>query len=108
MIGVMLFVVWGFGYSFALAFGLSFGFGLGTSIAIFLGLASNGFGSAWPRWVIAREICVLRRHAPQRLMTFLADGREKGVLRQVGTAYQFRHIELQRRLANRNGKEIGK
>ena len=32
-------------------------------------------------------------------MTFLADAHERGVLRQVGPVYQFRHIELQRRLS---------
>jgi hypothetical protein len=34
-------------------------------------------------------------------MAFLADAHQRGVLRQVGAVYQFRHIELQRRLANR-------
>jgi len=34
-------------------------------------------------------------------MSFLADARERGVLRQVGTIHQFRHIELQHRLAQR-------
>ena len=33
-------------------------------------------------------------------MTFLSDAHERGVLRQVGPVYQFRHIELQRWLAS--------
>jgi hypothetical protein len=37
---------------------------------------------------------------PWRLMAFLADAHRRGVLRQVGSVYQFRHIELQRRLTN--------
>jgi hypothetical protein len=35
-------------------------------------------------------------------MGFLADAHQRGVLRQAGAVYQFRHIELQRRLANRD------
>jgi len=42
------------------------------------------------------------RQLPRDLMAFLADAHEKlGVLRQVGPMYQFRHLELQHRLANR-------
>jgi hypothetical protein len=35
-------------------------------------------------------------------MGFLADAHKRGVLRQAGAVYQFRHIELQHRLANRD------
>jgi hypothetical protein len=34
-------------------------------------------------------------------MGFLADTHRRGVLRQAGAVCQFRHIELQHRLANR-------
>jgi hypothetical protein len=34
-------------------------------------------------------------------MSFLADAHQRGVLRQAGAVYQFRHVELQRRLAIR-------
>jgi len=34
-------------------------------------------------------------------MAFLADAHQRGVLRQAGAVYQFRHIELQHRLATR-------
>ena len=39
------------------------------------------------------------------LMGFLADAHRRGVLRQAGAVYQFRHIELQHRLANRDANE---
>ena len=39
---------------------------------------------------------------PWQLMSFLADAHRRGVLRQAGAVYQFRHIELQHRLANRD------
>jgi hypothetical protein len=32
-------------------------------------------------------------------MEFLADAHQRGILRQAGPIYQFRHIELQHRLA---------
>jgi hypothetical protein len=38
-------------------------------------------------------------------MDFLADAHKRGVLRQAGAVYQFRHIELQYRLANRDAGE---
>jgi hypothetical protein len=34
-------------------------------------------------------------------MRFLADAHQRGILRQAGAVYQFRHIELQHRLATR-------
>ena len=37
-------------------------------------------------------------------MGFLDDAHRRGVLRQVGAVYQFRHIELQHRLTNTSGK----
>jgi len=45
----------------------------------------------------ARTWLALRGRLPRQLMTFLADAHaHRGVLRQVGAVYQFRHIELQR------------
>jgi len=44
---------------------------------------------------------VLRRGMPWSLMGFLADAHQRGVLRQAGAVYQFRHIELQHHLASR-------
>ena len=38
---------------------------------------------------------------PWLLLEFLEDAHRRGVLRQAGAAYQFRHIELQRQLAYR-------
>ena len=45
-----------------------------------------------------------RNRLPWQLMAFLADAHQRGVLRQAGAVYQFRHIELQHRLANTSGK----
>jgi hypothetical protein len=59
------------------------------------------FQAAWGSFAIARGWLALRRRLPWRLMSFLADAHQRGVLRQAGAVYEFRHIELQRRLANR-------
>ncbi len=56
----------------------------------------------WRMFVLTRAWLAARGRLPRDLMAFLADAHEnRGVLRQAGAAYQFRHVELQRRLANR-------
>ena len=56
----------------------------------------------WGLFASARCWLALARRLPWQLMTFLADAHtNRGVLRQVGATYQFRHIELQRHLATK-------
>ena len=55
-------------------------------------------GTTWGRFAFARAYLALGGRAPWRLMTFLADARDRGVLRQVGAAYAFRHERLRARL----------
>jgi hypothetical protein len=74
---------------------------LGMMAGVVVGVSVSAFVSAWPRWVYARAWFAWRRRLPWRLMAFLADAHQRGVLRQDGAVYQFRHIELQRRLAGR-------
>ena len=57
--------------------------------------------AVWPSFEMARICLVLRHRLPWALMSFLADAHQRGVLRQAGAVYQFRHIELQHRLATR-------
>ena len=73
------------------------GFGAGLA----LGFIFSEFGTPWPSYVIAVGWLALHRRLPWSLMAFLADAHRKGVLRQSGAVYQFRHIELQHRLASR-------
>jgi NACHT domain-containing protein len=111
-----------------LVIGLALGLVLGTLAAVFggppytiggitigilfcglFGLAgglpfiSLGMGqdAAWLPFVLARGWLAMTHRLPWRLMSFLADAHHRGVLRQAGAVYQFRHIELQRRLAAR-------
>ena len=56
----------------------------------------------WTTYKIARTWLALRHRLPWRLMAFLEDAHKRGVLRQAGADYQFRHIELQHRLASQS------
>ncbi|GAA2707785.1 MULTISPECIES: hypothetical protein [Streptomyces] len=58
---------------------------------------------AWMRFLIARAVLALRGCLPWHLMAFLSDARARGLLRQSGGTYQFRHIRLQEQLAGRVG-----
>ncbi len=55
--------------------------------------------SAWGRFQVARLYLAATGSLPLRLMAFLKDAHQRGVLRQSGGAYSFRHIELRDRLA---------
>ncbi|MFJ2868303.1 NACHT domain-containing protein [Kitasatospora sp. NPDC087314] len=55
--------------------------------------------SRWGRWSATRLILAGRRRVPQDLLGFLEEGRQLGVLRRVGTVYQFRHAALRARLS---------
>lgn len=108
------------GVILALLFGLSLGIvglslgivGLGSSpIAFLTVLAAVGLAvplgllsitlSAWMRLQLARAYLAVLGRLPWRLMRFLGDAHARGVLRQAGAAYQFRHVRLQERLAAR-------
>ncbi len=82
----------------------------GLASAVSIGMA-NFLGPAivfatiqatWGRYTIARLLLALSGKLPWRLTAFLEDAAvNRGVLRQFGAVYQFRHVELQRRLAQR-------
>ncbi|GAA2482148.1 NACHT domain-containing protein [Streptomyces gobitricini] len=55
--------------------------------------------SAWGRYTVARLWLAAGGKLPRRFMAFLRDAHRRGVLRQAGGFYQFRHIELRDRLA---------
>jgi hypothetical protein len=72
-----------------LSFGLVFGFGSG----LFALPRSRPTIMAW------RELRISGYVPSVKLMPFLEDARERGVLRTVGSVYQFRHAILQDQLA---------
>jgi NACHT domain len=60
-------------------------------------------GVNYASWLFndARIWLACGRRLPWRPITFLVDAHNRGVLRQVGAVYQFRHIRLQERLSSR-------
>jgi hypothetical protein len=73
--------------------------GLAVAAALGVGLLAGLAGSAtWPASLAFAQLAI-RLHSPVRLMRFLNDAHDRGVLRAVGPVYQFRHAGLQDRLA---------
>ncbi|HET8657375.1 MAG TPA: hypothetical protein VFM55_00060 [Micromonosporaceae bacterium] len=93
-------------------FGAAAGTGLGVALVVrpaaglVIGLTTGVLGAPaialytiWGRFVFARAWLSLRGRLPLRLMRFLDDAHRRGMLRQSGAVYQFRHARLQDRLA---------
>ncbi|MFF2410021.1 NACHT domain-containing protein [Streptomyces sp. NPDC058092] len=59
--------------------------------------------SAWGGFTVARLYFWATGRLPRQLMAFLEDAHARGVLRQSGGVYRFRHIELRDRLAQGAG-----
>ena len=85
--------LWGVTLTWSLAGGIRFGFltAVGGGLGALLSL------TAWGQWVVLARIWLpLTRRLPWRVMTFLEDAhQQRGVLRQTGAFYQFRHTRLQ-------------
>ena len=79
--------------------------GLAAGIVAFWGVSV--LQTAWPSYMLARGWLAMRHRLPWSLMIFLGDAHRRGVLRQAGAVYQFRHIELQHRLATRPSNSVG-
>ncbi|WP_045743939.1 NACHT domain-containing protein [Actinoplanes rectilineatus] len=68
----------------------------GMLLALLFGLCAT----VWGQWLILVRVWLpLTGRLPWRPTRFLADAYERGVLRQSGTAWQFRHARLQEHLA---------
>ena len=82
------------------ATGQANGFRFGLEIVVVVGIGFGFIQAAWGQFAMTQWWLALTHRLPWRLMTFLRDACvNRGVLRQFGAVYQFRHIELQRRLA---------
>ncbi|MEV6536280.1 hypothetical protein AB0M86_43080 [Streptomyces sp. NPDC051639] len=74
--------------------------GIVSAIGFGLVAALSGYGdSAWGFFLLSRAWLALIGRLPFRLMTFLEDAYQRGVLRQYGPVFQFRHQHLQESLA---------
>jgi hypothetical protein len=93
--------VWGYGVISidGFVFGLHGGppLGLIEGLPFALGMAAV---LPWGRYQLTHLWLALRGRLPWRLFAFLADAHQRGVLRQVGGDYQFRHARLQDWLAS--------
>jgi hypothetical protein len=72
---------------------------VGAGVAIVTGTTLAFVRSAWGFYALTLGWLSLRGRLPTRLMAFLRDAHRRGVLRQVGAHYQFRHVDLQHHLA---------
>ncbi|MGH9206814.1 MAG: hypothetical protein ACRD1G_09685, partial [Acidimicrobiales bacterium] len=97
VVGLVVALLYGLWQSFAAGLAVLIvswvvcGFALGTAV----GLVSP---ATW-KFTLASVQLWRRGEAPVRLLRFLEDARERQVLRTVGQVYQFRHAQLQDRLA---------
>ncbi|MET8630009.1 NACHT domain-containing protein [Kitasatospora sp. NPDC004669] len=94
------------GLAVGLALGLLGGPASGLVGLFVFGLAFSSTKSVWLNFMTARLWLAVLGLVPWRLMAFLADAHQRrGVLRQVGAVYQFRHLDLQRHLADQESPD---
>ncbi|MEV0735736.1 hypothetical protein AB0I51_07160 [Streptomyces sp. NPDC050549] len=74
---------------------------IGTQLWLPLGSAALAL-NAWGRFAVARARLAATSRMPWRLMAFLEDAHRRGVLRQSGAGFEFRHQRLQSHLAGRD------
>ncbi len=73
--------------------------GMGVALGIVVALLLGGVSGAWACYVDGRLRLAVLGRLPLRTISFLDDAHRRGVLRQTGGVYQFRHIRLQQQLA---------
>jgi hypothetical protein len=89
----------GFGFRLLAGLGLGAAVGIGLVAVLVVGPMFVLLVTAWGWFVLARGWLSLRGRLPPQLMAFLGDAHRRGVLRQEGAVYQFRHARLQDHLA---------
>jgi hypothetical protein len=97
---ILFALVYGFAFTLAPGRGLQdflhFGtYGIGLGLALWFVVAST---QAWPQYQAAAWGLAVRGRLPWRLMAFLEDAHRLRILRQDGSAYQFKHARLQKYL----------
>jgi hypothetical protein len=78
---------------------LVFGFVVGPALGLALALVFMDVAGLWLSFLVALAMLARRSKLPVKLMRFLDDAYRRGVLRQAGAIYQFRHARLQEHLA---------
>ncbi|MFK3979327.1 hypothetical protein ACI2K4_02985 [Micromonospora sp. NPDC050397] len=78
-----------------LTFGLGAALAAGVVVALGGGLGVVLTLTAWGHWVVFVRIWLpLTGRLPWAVLAFLEDAHQRGVLRQAGAVYQFRHARL--------------
>ncbi|NNN34346.1 NACHT domain-containing protein [Streptomyces sp. S3(2020)] len=77
---------------------------VGTQLWLPLGTAALSL-SAWGRFTVTRVWLAMTGRLPWRLMAFLEDAHRRGVLRQNGASFEFRHVRLHAHLAGDSPSE---
>jgi len=67
-----------------------------AATGVFAGVAASFAEAVWPSYAIAHAWLAVRGLVPWRLMRFLDDACQRGVLRRAGSAYQLRYAGLER------------
>lgn len=83
-------------------YGVTAGVVIGLAAALVIGPALI-LPYAWGQWLLlVRGYLAITRRLPWRSVAFLQDAYQRGVLRQAGAVYQFRHSRLQTYLAQQS------
>ncbi|WP_433302406.1 NACHT domain-containing protein [Actinoplanes sp. CA-030573] len=84
-----------------IVYGLVTGRLTGLAVGLSFGLIV-GFLPAWGQWLATTRIWLpLTGQMPWRIVGFLTDAHDRGVLRQAGGIYRYRHVRLRDRLADK-------
>jgi hypothetical protein len=83
-----------------ISWGFTWGVQIGTALAMVIAFSRTA--SSW--YKLAHVLLALRGKLPWRLMRFLDDAHRRGILRQSGAVYQFRHAVLKDHLAGSAGE----
>lgn len=102
------------GIMFGIAFGVMVGVVAGGLLGVlggvvlgFLFALSRLTLSSWGQWLLfARLWLPLTRRLPWRPKRFLEDAYDRGVLRQAGAVYQFRHAQLRDQITNQYRNQL--
>lgn len=95
------------GGAYGLVLGVFTGVWNGTVFGCAIGVAFGVGAHAWGRWLIVGRIWLplIGRLPFHRVWAFLEDAQFRGVLRQEGAVYAFRHALLRETLAERYAKD---
>jgi tetratricopeptide (TPR) repeat protein len=88
------------GFAFAVVFGLALGPLVGLLAFVGITVTAAFTVSIWGAFTLTRIWLAMFRGMPLDIMGFLREADSRGVLRREGGAFQFRYLELQRRLSD--------